>query len=85
MDDPIQRLPRNALYNTAAAFLPVVVAVVSTPFILSRLGNEAFPLYLVALSVAGFAGLLDLGLGTASISSSRNTGRVAIRRRSRTS
>ena len=40
---------------------------VSTPFILSRLGNEAFGLYLVALSVAGFAGLLDLGLGTASI------------------
>jgi O-antigen/teichoic acid export membrane protein len=67
MDDPIQRLPRNALYNTAAAFLPIIVALISTPFILSRLGNEAFGLYLVALSVAGFAGLLDLGLGTASI------------------
>jgi O-antigen/teichoic acid export membrane protein len=67
MDDPIRRLPRNALYSTAAAFLPVVVAVLSTPFILSRLGNEAFGLYLVALSVAGFAGLMDLGLGTASI------------------
>jgi O-antigen/teichoic acid export membrane protein len=67
MDDPIRRLPRNALYNTAAAFLPLLVAVISTPFIVSKLGNEAFGLYLVALSVAGFAGLLDLGLGTASI------------------
>jgi O-antigen/teichoic acid export membrane protein len=67
MEDPIRRLPSNALYNTAAAFVPVFLALVTTPFVLSRLGNEAFGLYLVSLSVASFAGLLDLGLGTASI------------------
>jgi O-antigen/teichoic acid export membrane protein len=65
MDDAVRRLPLNMLYNAGAAFIPIVVALVSTPFILSRLGTEVFGLYLVSLSVAGFAGLLDLGLGVA--------------------
>ena len=65
MDESIRRFPIDALYNAGAAFIPVAVTLVSTPVIVSRLGAEMFGLYLVSLSLAGFAGQLHLGLGVA--------------------
>jgi len=63
----IHRLPRNALHNLLAMAVPVAVALVTTPYIVHRLGDERFGLYMLTLSVVGFGGLLYLGLSTAAL------------------
>ncbi len=65
--DALSRFSRNALHNLSALLLPVILSLVTTPFIVHRLGDERFGLYILTLSVVGFGGLLDLGLNTAAI------------------
>jgi O-antigen/teichoic acid export membrane protein len=64
-DDGLARLSRNAFHNSSALLLPAVLSLVATPFIVHRLGDERFGLYMLTLSAVGFGGLLDLGLDTA--------------------
>jgi O-antigen/teichoic acid export membrane protein len=66
-DRGLSRLARNSLHNFSALLVPTAVALVTTPFVVHRLGDQAFGLYMLTLSVVGFGGLLDLGLGTASV------------------
>lgn len=66
-DDGVRRLPRNAVFSGASLVLPIGLAILTTPFVLARLGEEAFGLYLVSLSAAGLVGLFELGLGTAGV------------------
>lgn len=65
--DPIRRLPTNAVNNLAAIVVAFLPALLATPFIVHRLGEERFGIYLLALSVSGIGGLLDLGLTPASV------------------
>ncbi|MGH9447248.1 MAG: oligosaccharide flippase family protein, partial [Terriglobia bacterium] len=41
----------------------IVVGIFLAPFILHRLGDEAFGIYVLVFSVTGYFGLLDLGVG----------------------
>ncbi len=66
-DHGLSRLARNASHNVLALLLPAVLSIVATPFIVHRLGDERFGLYMLALSAVGFGGLLDLGLDTAAV------------------
>jgi O-antigen/teichoic acid export membrane protein len=66
-DRGLSRLARNSLHNFSALLVPTALALVTTPFVVHRLGDEVFGLYMLALSVVGFGGLLDLGLGTAAV------------------
>jgi O-antigen/teichoic acid export membrane protein len=66
-DDGLSRFSRNAFHNLSALLLPAALSLVTTPFIVHRLGDERFGLYMLTLSMVGFGGLLDLGLNTAAI------------------
>lgn len=58
---------RNSLHNVAAVILPSVVALATTPYVVHTLGDEAFGVYILAMSVVGFGGLLDLGMSTSTV------------------
>jgi O-antigen/teichoic acid export membrane protein len=60
-------LPRNALHNLSAFALPVFVSLVTTPYIVGRLGPETFGLYMLVLSLVSFGGLFDFGLASAAV------------------
>ena len=66
-DRGLSQLARNSFHNFSALLVPTALALVTTPFVVHRLGDEVFGLYMLALSVVGFGGLLDLGLNTASV------------------
>ena len=42
----------------------IVIGIFVSPFILHRLGDEAFGIYVLVFSVTGYFGLLDMGIGT---------------------
>jgi O-antigen/teichoic acid export membrane protein len=60
-------LYRNAAHNVLALVAPALLSFAATPFIVHRLGVEAFGLYVLTLSLAGFGGVFDLGLNTAAV------------------
>ena len=66
-DSVVRALPRNSAQNLLALVLPMAVALGTTPYIVHRLGDERFGLFMVALSLVGFGGLLDFGLTSASV------------------
>ena len=52
-------------WNLAGLSLPLLVAVVTVPHLISKLGNERFGLLALAWGLIGYAGALDLGIGRA--------------------
>jgi O-antigen/teichoic acid export membrane protein len=52
-------------WNLAGLSLPLLIAVVTVPQLISRLGNERFGLLALAWGLIGYAGALDLGIGRA--------------------
>lgn len=58
-------LARNTLFNLIGQGLPLVVAVVTIPFIIQGLGVERFGLLALAWVVLGYFVIFDLGLGRA--------------------
>ncbi|MCL0030161.1 flippase [Thermodesulfovibrionales bacterium] len=58
-------LARNTLFNLIGQGLPLVVAVVTMPFIIQGLGIERFGLLALAWVVLGYFAIFDLGLGRA--------------------
>jgi len=58
-------LARNTLLNLLGQGAPLLVAIVTTPFIIRGLGSERYGILSVALVVLGYFGLFDLGLGRA--------------------
>jgi O-antigen/teichoic acid export membrane protein len=58
-------LANNTLWNLTGRFLPVMVALVTIPFVVHILGPERFGILSLALAFVGYFGLLDLGLGRA--------------------
>jgi O-antigen/teichoic acid export membrane protein len=63
---PAERLlAQNALYNFLGQATPLVVAVVSIPYVVHGLGPERFGLLSLAWVVLGYFTIFDLGLGRA--------------------
>lgn len=52
-------------WNLAGLSLPLLIAVVTVPQLISKLGNERFGLLALAWGLIGYAGALDLGIGRA--------------------
>jgi O-antigen/teichoic acid export membrane protein len=69
MDKPLKiqgsLLARNTLFNLIGQGLPLVVAVVTIPFIIQGLGVDRFGLLSLAWVVLGYFAIFDLGLGQA--------------------
>lgn len=62
-----RRIAHNVGWNFAAQTWLLALAVVTTPFIVDRLGVEAFGLYAIVLALTGWFAVLDLGLGVATV------------------
>jgi O-antigen/teichoic acid export membrane protein len=58
-------LARNTLFNLIGQGLPLVVAIVTIPFIIQGLGIDRFGLLALAWVVLGYFAIFDLGLGRA--------------------
>lgn len=56
---------RNSFYNLLGLGLPLLVAVVAIPLLISSLGVERFGILTIIWVVVSYFGLLDLGLGRA--------------------
>ena len=52
-------------WNLAGLTLPLLIAVVTVPTLIARLGHERFGLLALAWGLIGYAGALDLGIGRA--------------------
>lgn len=52
-------------WNLAGLLLPLVIAAITIPALLSSLGQERFGLLALVWGIVGYAGSLDLGLGRA--------------------
>lgn len=55
----------HVLWNLAGLTLPLLVAAVTIPHLIDKLGNERFGLLALAWGLLGYAGVLDLGIGRA--------------------
>lgn len=55
----------HVAWNFAGLGLPLLVAVVTVPHLIEKLGNERFGLLALAWGVIGYASVLDLGVGRA--------------------
>lgn len=55
----------NALSNWGAMGVEAVLAFFITPFIIHYLGKEGYGIWILIVSIVGYYGFLDLGIGTA--------------------
>jgi O-antigen/teichoic acid export membrane protein len=58
-------LARNAALNFVCGALPMIVGVVSIPYVIHKLGTERFGILSLAWVFSGYLGFLGLGLGPA--------------------
>ena len=58
-------LVRSTLWNLAGRVLPLIVALVATPFLVGALGLARWGIFALALSLVGLFGVFDLGIGRA--------------------
>ncbi len=58
-------LARNTLLNLAGRFTPLLVGIVTIPYVIRHLGPDRFGLLALAWMVVGYFTLFDLGIGTA--------------------
>jgi O-antigen/teichoic acid export membrane protein len=60
-------LLRNALWNLGGSAVPMVVALVTIPLLVSALGVEGFGIVTLVSSIIGYFGVLDINLSVGSI------------------
>jgi O-antigen/teichoic acid export membrane protein len=60
-----QKIIRNTLFNFLGRFWALVVAFLLTPYIVSKLGLQAYGVWALVLVITSYLGLLDFGVGTA--------------------
>lgn len=58
-------LLRNTFYNVAGSTVPIIVAIITVPFLLHGIGPAKFGLLSLAFLIVGYFGVFDLGLGRA--------------------
>jgi O-antigen/teichoic acid export membrane protein len=56
------RFINNAFLNLIGRFWPIVLALVTTPFVISHLGVEAYGVLVLVSTILGYVTLLDMGL-----------------------
>jgi O-antigen/teichoic acid export membrane protein len=56
---------RNVLWNWATLIFTIVVTFVQSPFVVHRLGNTNYGLWVLLASLVGYLGLLDFGVRSA--------------------
>ena len=59
----VNKLFKNSFTNSAAWILSSVIAFLTTPFYVYKLGLEGYGIYALFGGIVGYYGLLDLGLG----------------------
>lgn len=60
-----QNTIKNSIYNFIGFLLPILILVIFTPIIISKLGVRDYGIFIFLNTVLTFLGLLDLGIGTA--------------------
>jgi len=63
----INRTISNAIFNVFGWLWPAALNLLTLPYVVSRLGEEAFGIFTLVLAVLGYFAFLDLGLNTASV------------------
>jgi O-antigen/teichoic acid export membrane protein len=58
-------LARNTAFNVLGQLIPILVAVVTIPYVVHRLGTDRFGVLAIAWLLLGYLSLLDFGLGRA--------------------
>ena len=58
----VRHIARNVLFNWLGTIANMAVGFFLSPFILHRLGNVAYGVWVLAVSVVGYLNLLDLGM-----------------------
>ncbi|MCU1291750.1 MAG: polysaccharide biosynthesis protein, partial [Bryobacterales bacterium] len=58
----VRHIARNVLFNWLGTIANMAVGFFLSPFILHRLGDVAFGVWVLAISVVAYLGLLDLGM-----------------------
>lgn len=71
---------RNTAWNLVGEVGGVVSALIAVPIMVRSLGTQRFGVFMIALAVAGFLGILDVGLGRAVTKLTAD--RIALGRRS---
>ena len=59
------RLMSGVVWNALGRGLPLVIALLLTPWLLHLMGVERWGLFTLALAMVGVLGVLDLGVGPA--------------------
>jgi O-antigen/teichoic acid export membrane protein len=63
----LQQIIKNVSSSWFSLGINVVLGLLLSPFILHRLGDAAFGIWVLILSITGYYGLFDLGIGTSII------------------
>ncbi|HEV2647170.1 MAG TPA: oligosaccharide flippase family protein [Acidobacteriaceae bacterium] len=64
MELRVRHIARNVLFNWFGAIVNMAVGFFLSPFILHRLGDVAYGVWVLAISVVAYLGFLDLGMQT---------------------
>lgn len=59
-----QKIIRNTVVTVCARILLLMIAIILTPYILSKIGNEEYGIWVLISAVVGYVGVLDFGFGT---------------------
>jgi O-antigen/teichoic acid export membrane protein len=62
-----EKTVKNSIYSVLEFGWPILLAILVTPFIVKKLGVDAYGVWALVSVVLGFFALLDLGIGTAAI------------------
>ena len=60
-----QKTLKNSLYNVAGWIWPIGLSIVTLPYIVHRLGTDAFGILVITSSLMGYFSFLNLGMGHA--------------------
>ena len=60
-------LNKNIFYNLSSTLMSIITLFILTPFIINNLGSEEYGVYIILGSIIGFLGLMEFGLGSATI------------------
>jgi O-antigen/teichoic acid export membrane protein len=60
-----RRLARNTALNLAGRIVPLLVAIVTVPYVIHHLGPDRYGLLALAYMVVDYSALFNLGIGPA--------------------
>ena len=54
---------KNSLFNLIGIIFPIIIGLVSIPFLLNKIGSENLGILYLIWALIGYTGLFDLGIG----------------------